>query len=214
MGKINKILLCGYCGVGKSAIIEQLLYGSHVLESPSHSTIEDIYTAVIETDRGVKEKVRIFDTGPAALQEGTEGDIPKHYLNFPDGYILVYDTTSWESFRRLEKLKKDIDKHRDKREVHMIVIGNKSELTERRQVQFDTAQAWAAKEKCIPFSPLFMFLFSNYVTGMCPWQTGSLWWIPLSGLRLKSHSHQARPTFCQGERQNPPAVTTWIQAED
>ena len=30
----------------------------------------------------------------------------------------------------------------------MIVIGNKSELTERRQVQFDTAQAWAAKEKC------------------------------------------------------------------
>jgi len=28
-----------------------------------HSTIEDIYTAMIETDRGVKEKVRIFDTG-------------------------------------------------------------------------------------------------------------------------------------------------------
>ena len=34
---------------------------------PSHSTIEDIYTAVIETDRGVKEKVRIFDTGAAAM---------------------------------------------------------------------------------------------------------------------------------------------------
>jgi len=28
-----------------------------------HATIEDIYTAMIETDRGVKEKVRIFDTG-------------------------------------------------------------------------------------------------------------------------------------------------------
>lgn len=33
---------------------------------PSHSTIEDIFTAVIETERGVKEKVRIFDTGAAA----------------------------------------------------------------------------------------------------------------------------------------------------
>lgn len=33
---------------------------------PSFSTIEDIYTAVIETDRGVKEKVRIFDTGSAS----------------------------------------------------------------------------------------------------------------------------------------------------
>ena len=30
---------------------------------PMHPTIEDIYTAMIETDRGVKEKVRIFDTG-------------------------------------------------------------------------------------------------------------------------------------------------------
>ena len=39
------------------------LFGSQ----PSHSTIEDIYTAVIETDRGVKEKVRIFDTGAAAM---------------------------------------------------------------------------------------------------------------------------------------------------
>lgn len=146
MGKISKILICGHTGVGKSAIVEQLLYGNHVVESPSHSTIEDIYTAVIETDRGVKEKVRIFDTGAAAM-DGAEGDLPKHYLNFPDGFILVYDITNWESFRRLDKLKKDIDKHRDKREVHMIVLGNKSEQTERRQVQFDTAQAWATKEK-------------------------------------------------------------------
>lgn len=52
-----------------------------------------------------------------------------------------------ESFQRLDKLKKDIDKHRDKREVHIIVIGNKSEMTEQRQVQFDTAMAWATKEK-------------------------------------------------------------------
>ncbi|KAL8575126.1 hypothetical protein ACOMHN_055119 [Nucella lapillus] len=146
MGKISKLMICGHTGVGKSAIVEQLLYGNHVVESPSHSTIEDIYTAVIETDRGVKEKVCIFDTGAAAM-EGADADLPKHYLNFPDGFILVYDITSWESFRRLDKLKKDIDKHRDKREVHTIVLGNKSEVTERRQVQFDTAQAWASKEK-------------------------------------------------------------------
>lgn len=146
MGKICKILLCGHTGVGKSAIIEQLLYGTHIVESPMFTTIEDIFTAVIETDRGIKEKVRIFDTGAATL-EGADADIPKHYINFPDGFVLVYDVTSSESFRRLDKLKKDIDKHRDKREVHIIVIGNKSELTEKRQVQFDVAQAWANKEK-------------------------------------------------------------------
>ena len=31
--------------------------------------MEDIYTAVIETDRGVKEKVRIFDTGMLVSDE-------------------------------------------------------------------------------------------------------------------------------------------------
>uniref|UniRef100_A0A2C9L304 Uncharacterized protein n=1 Tax=Biomphalaria glabrata TaxID=6526 RepID=A0A2C9L304_BIOGL len=81
---------------------------------PTHPTMEDIYTAVIETDRGVKEKVRIFDLG---MPDGNEADIPKHYLTLPDGFILVYDATNFDSFKRLDKLKKEIDKHKDKREV-------------------------------------------------------------------------------------------------
>ncbi|XP_005101306.1 NF-kappa-B inhibitor-interacting Ras-like protein 1 [Aplysia californica] len=144
MGKTSKILLCGRSGVGKTAVLEQLLYGNHIVEAPTHSTLEDIYTAVIETDRGVKEKVRIFDVG---MPEGKDTELPRHYLNFPDGFILVYDVTSFESFKLLDRLKKDMDKHKDKREGHIVVIGNKSELTERREVQFQTAMAWASKEK-------------------------------------------------------------------
>jgi len=144
MGKTSKILLCGKSGSGKTAILEQLLYGNHVVESPTHPTMEDIYTAVIETDRGVKEKVRIFDTG---MLEGKDSELPRHYMNFPDGFILVYDVTSQESFKLLDKLKKDIDKHKDKREGHVVVIGNKSELSEKREVQFAAAMNWASKEK-------------------------------------------------------------------
>ena len=29
----------------------------------------------------------------------------------------MYDVTNWESFQKLDKLKKDIDKNRDKKEV-------------------------------------------------------------------------------------------------
>ncbi|KAH3778549.1 NF-kappa-B inhibitor-interacting Ras-like protein 1 [Dreissena polymorpha] len=145
MGKISKILVCGHAGVGKTAIIEQLMYGNHIIGTPMHSTIEDIYTAMIETDRGVKEKVRIFDTGGL---DGTKTDMPKHYLTFPDGFILVYDVTSWDSFQKLDKLKKDIDKNRDKKEVHIIAIGNnRSEMQDARQVDFNTAQSWAAQQK-------------------------------------------------------------------
>lgn len=144
MGKISKVLICGHCGVGKTAIIEHLVYGNHVVGTPTMPTIEDIYTAVIETDRGVKEKVRIFDT---AGLDCTKPDLPKHYLTFPDGFVLAYDVTNWESFQRLDKLKKDIDKYRDKKEVYIIAIGNKTELHDCRQVDFNTAQLWATREK-------------------------------------------------------------------
>ncbi|KAK3085462.1 hypothetical protein FSP39_003742 [Pinctada imbricata] len=154
-GKISKILVCGHAGVGKTAAIEQLIYGNHtigmvgILNSlynymPMHSTIEDIYTAMIETDRGVKEKVRIYDTGGL---DGIKAELPRHYFAFPDGFVLFYDVTSWDSFQKLDKIKKDIDKFKEKREVHIIAIGNKSEQQETRQVDFNTAQAWANKEK-------------------------------------------------------------------
>jgi hypothetical protein len=33
------------------------------------------------------------------------------------GFVLFYDVTSLESFQKLDKIKKDIDKFKDKREV-------------------------------------------------------------------------------------------------
>lgn len=143
MGKISKIVVCGHTGVGKTAAIEQLIFGNHIIGTPMHPTIEDIYTAMIETDRGVKEKVRIYDTGGL---DGNKTDLPRHYFSFPDGFVLFYDVTSLESFQKLDKIKKDIDKFKDKREVHIVAIGNKTE-EESRQVEFSTAQTWANKEK-------------------------------------------------------------------
>ena len=35
MGKSNKVLVCGSSGVGKTAILEQLLYGNHTVGSVS-----------------------------------------------------------------------------------------------------------------------------------------------------------------------------------
>ena len=38
MGKISKILVCGHAGVGKTAIVEQLMYGNHVIGTVSFSS--------------------------------------------------------------------------------------------------------------------------------------------------------------------------------
>jgi len=51
-----------------------------------HPTIEDIYTAMIETDRGVKEKVRIYDIGGLV----SELWYIVHKIFAPQHLVLVY----------------------------------------------------------------------------------------------------------------------------
>lgn len=78
-----------------------------------NATIEDVYVALAETDRGVKEQLRLYDT------KGVEGveQFPRHYFSVADGFVLVYAVNSLESFQKVEELKNEIDKHRDKKEV-------------------------------------------------------------------------------------------------
>uniref|UniRef100_A0A8C9FLC2 NFKB inhibitor interacting Ras like 2 n=2 Tax=Phasianinae TaxID=9072 RepID=A0A8C9FLC2_PAVCR len=112
--------------------------GSEMIE-----TQEDIYVGSIETDRGVREQVRFYDT--RGLRDGLE--LPKHCFSCTDGYVLVYSTDSKESFKRVELLKKEIDKCKDKKEVTIVVLGNKCDLQEQRRVDHDAAQHWAKGEK-------------------------------------------------------------------
>uniref|UniRef100_A0A2K6MH02 NFKB inhibitor interacting Ras like 2 n=2 Tax=Rhinopithecus TaxID=542827 RepID=A0A2K6MH02_RHIBE len=57
MGKSCKVVVCGQASVGKTSILEQLLYGNHVVGSEMIETQEDIYVGSIETDRGVREQI-------------------------------------------------------------------------------------------------------------------------------------------------------------
>lgn len=78
-------------------------------------TLEDIYIGSVETDRGTREQVRFYDT--RGLRDGVE--FPRHYFSFADGFVLVYSIDSKESFKRMELLKKEIDRCRDKKEVRV-----------------------------------------------------------------------------------------------
>lgn len=84
-------------------------------------TLEDVYIASVETERGVREQLRIYDT--QGLQDGME--LPRHYFSVADGFILVYSVDSLQSFRKIEQLKRDVDRFRDKKEVPLIQL-NKS----------------------------------------------------------------------------------------
>ncbi|XP_072269548.1 NF-kappa-B inhibitor-interacting Ras-like protein 1 [Pyxicephalus adspersus] len=143
MGKGSRIVVCGLATVGKTAILEQVIYGNHIVGQENSDTLEDVYIASVETERGVREQLRIYDT--QGLREGTE--LPKHYFSFADGFILVYSVDSLESFQRVEQLKRDVDRFRDKKEVVTIVLGNKADLENYRQVDTEMAVQWARGEK-------------------------------------------------------------------
>uniref|UniRef100_A0A8C0GJB3 NFKB inhibitor interacting Ras like 1 n=1 Tax=Chelonoidis abingdonii TaxID=106734 RepID=A0A8C0GJB3_CHEAB len=172
MGKGYKVVICGMASVGKTAILEQLLYGKHTVGLEEGATVEDVYLASVETDRGVKEQLRLYDT--TGLQEGVE--FPKHYFSVADGFILVYAVNSFESFQRAERC--NVVFHMDNSivcklircsslgfihlliyeiqwltmslpyiRVTVVVLGNKTDLTEQRQVETEIAQQWAKAEK-------------------------------------------------------------------
>ncbi|XP_060757972.1 NF-kappa-B inhibitor-interacting Ras-like protein 2 [Neoarius graeffei] len=143
MGKSCKVVVCGQASVGKTAILEQLLYGNHVAGSEPIETLEDIYIGSVETDRGTREQVRFYDT--RGLRDGVE--FPRHYFSFADGFVLVYSIDSKESFKRMELLKKEIDRCRDKKEVTIVVLGNKLDVAEQKRVDSEAAQQWARQEK-------------------------------------------------------------------
>ncbi|KAG8176338.1 hypothetical protein JTE90_003300 [Oedothorax gibbosus] len=142
-GKTSKVLICGYRSSGKTSILEQVIHGS--FPCCAYPTIEDIYCAFVNTDRGIKEKLRFYDT--AGTVPGQSTDFLKTYMTYAEGVILVYAINSRESFQLLDQVKKDYDKTKEKKEVPIIVLGNKMDLQNERQVDTVLAQAWSQKEK-------------------------------------------------------------------
>ncbi|EDS29348.1 kappa b-ras [Culex quinquefasciatus] len=120
ISKVGKVVICGAKGVGKTSILEQLIYGNVTLDTEIHSTIEDTYVASVDTGKGSRDTLRIYDT--AGLQGSVQ--LPRHYLSYPDAFILVYDPSDPASLDMLGGIKADIDKFKDKKEIFVIVIAN------------------------------------------------------------------------------------------
>ncbi|CAH0550928.1 unnamed protein product [Brassicogethes aeneus] len=170
MGKTSKVVVCGMKGVGKTTILEQVIYG-HITDQREYTpTIEDIYVANIESDKGTKEKVRFYDTagiGHSQISTAngtTNQQLPRHYLVLADAYILIYDTEKNDSLDVLVSLKKDIDKNKDKKEVTIIVIANKTKENDNKE--FDStiskATSWCNREKIRHFTGSALQRFSLY----------------------------------------------------
>ncbi|XP_068248718.1 NF-kappa-B inhibitor-interacting Ras-like protein 2 isoform X2 [Palaemon carinicauda] len=145
MGRTTRVIVVGGKGTGKTSILERAIYANSMLDKPYIPTLEDTYVGIVETERGTREKLRFYDTAGLDARNRT---LPPHYHSLADGYIIVYSIADNISFQLLTDIKKDIDKNKDKKDVPIIILGNKSDTPEEeRAVESSIAERWAAMER-------------------------------------------------------------------
>jgi len=124
---INLITL-GNSTVGKTCY---LVRNTENKFSPALSTIGyNVIVKKIELKNGKKVNIKFYDTSG---QERYHSLAP-NFIKRADGIILMYDITNRESFDTISKWRKDIMDYKEK-DFPVILVGNKNDLEDQRQVQ-------------------------------------------------------------------------------
>eukprot|EP01121_Diplochlamys_sp_Union-15-3_P010266 TRINITY_DN2874_c0_g1_i1.p1 TRINITY_DN2874_c0_g1~~TRINITY_DN2874_c0_g1_i1.p1 ORF type:complete len:197 (+),score=36.65 TRINITY_DN2874_c0_g1_i1:101-691(+) len=135
-----KIVVVGAGGVGKSALTIQFVKQHFVDEYDP--TIEDSYRKQVMID----DEIAIMDVLDTAGQEEYSA-LREQYLREGEGFLLVYSIISKDTFEELsEQIVPQICRVRDSEDigkVPIVVIGNKSDLVDKRQVNIAEGQDWA-----------------------------------------------------------------------
>ena len=141
--KQYKVVMLGSGAVGKSAITVQMVSG-HFLSSYD-PTIEDSYRTTIN----VNNKDIILNILDTAGQEEFYA-LRDQYMRSGDGYIIVFSITSITSFLEVNAIKEQLNIVLDADNntlIPIILVGNKCDLEEYRQVQSSDAQRLAEEWK-------------------------------------------------------------------
>ena len=141
--KQYKVVMLGSGAVGKSAITVQMVSG-HFLSSYD-PTIEDSYRTIIN----INNKDIILNIIDTAGQEEFYA-LRDQYIRSGDGYIIVFSITSVTSFLEVNAIKEQLNMILDADNntlIPIILVGNKCDLEEYRQVQSSDAQRLADEWK-------------------------------------------------------------------
>jgi len=131
-----KYIIIGDTGVGKSCLLLQF---TDKRFQPVHDlTIGVEFGARMINIEDKQIKLQIWDT---AGQESFRS-ITRSYYRGAAGALLVYDITRRETFSHLSSWLEDARKHSNK-DMTIMLIGNKSDDVQKRQVSFEEGQAFA-----------------------------------------------------------------------
>jgi len=136
-----RIVVMGGGSVGKSAITVAWIF-NHFVESYD-PTIEDSYRRAVLVDNE-HAMLDILDTAGqedySVLRDG--------YLRTGEAFVLVYDITDIKSFEEVHKFYASIERVKETGRFPLLLVGNKSDLEQSRQVSSfmgsQLASSWGA----------------------------------------------------------------------
>ena len=138
-----KILVIGESGVGKSSLMFR--FTDDQFSQDISPTIGLDFRVKVMDHMGFSVKLSIWDT---AGQERFK-NITSSYYRGAHGVILAYDLTSRRSFEDLDNWLVEEAKYSRGRKTIKLVVGNKSDEEERREVSYKEGREWAERRGCL-----------------------------------------------------------------
>jgi len=142
-----KITVLGGGGVGKSALTIRLITGTY--EANYDPTIEDSYRKQVQIDN----EPALMDILDTAGQE-EYAPLQDQWIREGDGFLIVYAINAQESFTEAEMIRQKIirisDSDPNNPNIPLVLVGNKCDLENERQVSKPEAEKKAKEWKC-PF---------------------------------------------------------------
>ncbi|XP_077996734.1 GTP-binding protein Rhes-like [Glandiceps talaboti] len=132
----KRLVMMGAAGVGKSSIISRFLYGK--VSEQHKETVEEIHAQDFNIS-GHRVHFEVLDTSGSFSFPAMQ----KIYIETADVFVLVYSVTDKDSFEEVVRLKDLILDGDKKNESTIIVVGNKSDLEDDRQVNYAFADLLA-----------------------------------------------------------------------
>jgi len=133
-----RVTVVGAGAVGKSAITVRFIAGNFV--EKYDPTIEDSYRKQCEVDA----MAVVLDVMDTAGQEEYSA-LRDQYMKTGQGFMVVYSVTSRQSFEAVNKLRLNISRMKEASDFPILLIGNKKDLQDERQIPESEGRALAEK---------------------------------------------------------------------
>lgn len=134
---VHKVIMVGSGGVGKSALTLQFMYDEFVEDY--EPTKADSYRKTVMF-QGQECQIDILDT---AGQEDY-AVIRDNYFRSGEGFLCVFSVVDRETFAATNDFREHILRVKVDDQIPLILVGNKVDLEDRREVSSDEAQGLAS----------------------------------------------------------------------